>query len=143
MTKLTRCTMFGIVYTTVRGKQAIVINIIIERILRLLAYRTISLTITSKVILWMDTLREIGVTGLTSFEIAACHRLRVNPNNNKPTNVIVRFINRKRAYECLDKFVYIKEEYPQFYRNLHIFENLCPISRKIFNISRKLMFQKK
>lgn len=37
----------------------------------------------------IDTLREIGVTGLTSFVIDACHRRRINHNKNKSTNSIV------------------------------------------------------
>ena len=91
----------------------------------------------------VSTLRDIGVVGLISYEIAACHRLKNNKNANKPANVIVRFTNRKRAYECLDRFINSKDQFPQFYRNLFIFENLCLTSRRIFNTARKLMPQKK
>ena len=91
----------------------------------------------------INTLRDIGVNGLSSYEIVACHRLKSKTNSNKPANVIVRFVNRKRAYETLDKFTEMKKRYPNFYKKLYIFENLCPTARKIFNTTRKLMFQEK
>ena len=88
----------------------------------------------------IDNLRYFGVHGLSSYEIVACHRLQ-NKRRNVPANVIVRFVNRKRAYESLDKFYH----YKQNNRNcsLNIFENLCPYYQKLFSQCRKLKFQKK
>ena len=91
----------------------------------------------------IDLLRNIGVHGLTSYEISACHCLKKSRSSQKQANVIVRFINRKRAYESLDKFHYTKNKYPNDYRKISIFENLCPTFKKIFNKSRKLMFNGK
>ena len=90
----------------------------------------------------IDTLRNIGVNGLSSYEISACHRLKSSQFSNKPANVIVRFINRKRAYECLDKFHYIKSQYPNDFKNFFINENLCPHFKKIFNKCRILKLNK-
>ena len=91
----------------------------------------------------IDTLRNIGVSGLSSYEITACHRLKTSRSSNRPANVIVRFVNRKRAYESLDKFHFVKTKFPNDFKNFMIFENLCPTFRRIFNKSRKLKFMKK
>ena len=89
----------------------------------------------------VEMLRHFGVHGLSSYEIAACHRLNSPRNNLYPKNVIIRFINRKRAYEALDKFFIYKKNNPRC--RINIFENLCPQYAKIFNQCRKLKVEKK
>ena len=44
-------------------------------------------------------LNKIGVTELKPEEIVACHRLPKKNDEDSP-NVIIRFVNRKRAIEC-------------------------------------------
>ena len=75
-------------------------------------------------------LRRIGVDNLESWEIAACHRLKKR-KNDQFGNIIIRFINRKRAIQCLKYKKYLKDyicEYPKIY----ILENLCPRFCSIF-----------
>ena len=48
----------------------------------------------------INILRRIGVYHLGKWEIVGCHRLKKNPGG-KSSNVIIRFVNRKRASQCL------------------------------------------
>ena len=89
----------------------------------------------------VEMLRHFGVHGLSSYEIVACHRLNNQKNNRFPKNVIIRFVNRKRAYEALDKFFLYKKNNPRC--RINIYENLCPQYAKIFNQCRKLKNEKK
>ena len=78
----------------------------------------------------MDILRRIGVYQLEDWEISGCHRLKKR-SNDRYCNVIVRFVNRKRAHQCLRQRKYLKDtiwEHP----NIYIHENLCPRYRSIF-----------
>ena len=81
-------------------------------------------------------LKKIGVTDLKPEEIVACHRLPKKNDEDSP-NVIIRFVNRKRAIECFKMKKNIKQripEYPQFF----ILENLCPRYRTILDECKKL-----
>ena len=49
----------------------------------------------------IDVLRRSGVHNLCHYEIAACHRLQGKKFGEKTKLVIIRFVNRKRAYEAL------------------------------------------
>ena len=78
----------------------------------------------------IDILRKIGVHNLNHWEIAACHRLKKR-KGDKFTNVIVKFVNRKRAIQCFRNRKNFKDirDFP----NCYIFENLCPRFRSIFD----------
>ena len=71
----------------------------------------------------IDILRRIGVWWLSSFEIAACHRLNRKVGNESVQRVIIRFTNRKRSYQCFSGRKYLNDiwEYP----NIYIHESLC------------------
>ena len=56
-------------------------------------------------------LRTIGCSGVSSYEITACHRL-FNRNNKYPPRTIVRFTNRKTVNYCLlnrEKLIELKQ----------------------------------
>ena len=72
----------------------------------------------------VDLLRRVGVWGLSSFEIAAYHRLKRNSNNENFQRVIIRFTNRKRSHECLLARRYIRDTIWEF-PDLFIHESLC------------------
>ena len=80
-------------------------------------------------------LRRIGVYNLNPDEIIGCHRLK-KLHKDKPANVIVRFMNRKRAHQCLRNRQNLRwnSEFP----NLFIVENLCPKYRSIFDACNEL-----
>ena len=82
------------------------------------------------------TVIKIGVKDLEHYEIAACHRLK-KVNKNQPANVIVRFTNRKRVYQCLKNRKHLRQAIPK-YPNIYIIENLCPKYRSIFDTCSKL-----
>ena len=89
----------------------------------------------------INILRKIGVRGLSSYEIVDCHRLRKR-NKNETANVIIRFVNRKRAYQALDNchnLHYLVRDYGY----LTISENLCPKYRQIYEKCLKLHEQGK
>ena len=80
-------------------------------------------------------LRKIGLNQLDSYEIVACHRLgRSSPE--RPANVIVRFVNRKRAHQAIANR-YNLRNYPDL-ANMFIVENLCPKYKSIFNRCKQL-----
>ena len=58
-------------------------------------------------------------------------------NTPGPSNVIVRFVNRKRAKQAIENRKLLKERVPEF-KNLFIVENLCPKYRSIFEKCKKL-----
>ena len=80
----------------------------------------------------VDILNSIGVN-ISSYDIAGCHRLK-RERYAKSSNVIVRFTNRKDAYNAI-KYSYrlmnnnCSEEMGN---NLFIRENLCPYYKSIF-----------
>ena len=83
-------------------------------------------------------LRRIGVNELESYEIVGCHRLgRSTPT--RPANVIVRFINRKRAHEALENRYNLKN-FPDL-EKMFIVENLCPHYKRIFDRCNELKTQ--
>ena len=81
-------------------------------------------------------LRRIGVYNLQTHEIVGCHRLK-KTNKHQPANVIVRFVNRKRAHQCLDNSYRLKDLVQEF-GNLVIEENLCPKFKSIHEKCAKL-----
>ncbi len=84
----------------------------------------------------VDILRRINVYNLDHFEIVGCHRLKKH-KRDQPANVIIRFVNRRRAYQCIENRRLLKSEIPEF-PNLYIVENLCPKYKSIFDKCQKL-----
>ena len=75
-------------------------------------------------------LRRIGIDFLESYEIVGCHHLK-RINREQPANVIIRFVNRKRAYACLQNRRNLK--WDKEFKNIFIVENLCPKYKSIFD----------
>ena len=87
----------------------------------------------------INILNKIGVS-VTSFDIAACHRLK-KKNGRRSANVIVRFVCRKKAIECLKNKKLLKSkvsEFKLFIIYLFIIENLCPNYQSAYNYCHKL-----
>ena len=82
----------------------------------------------------INILNKIGVSA-TSFDIAACHRLK-KKNGRRSANVIVRFVSRKKAIECLKNKKLLKSKVSEF--QLSIIENLCPNYQSAYNYCHKL-----
>ena len=77
----------------------------------------------------VNILGRIGVN-LSYYDIAGCHRLKNRKYGS--SNIIIRFINRKHAKECLvnkSKLQYVVPEY----KGLNIIENLCPKYKSIYD----------
>ena len=85
----------------------------------------------------IEILRNIGVV-VDPKEIVAVHRLK-DYKNGKPPSTIVRFVNRKHAFESLKnkKKLNICEE-KMGLKHLYIIENLCPVYKSLFEKCRKL-----
>ena len=77
---------------------------------------------------------------LQSYDLSACHRLG-KYDATKSRTVIVRFINRKDAYDCLRYGKDLKDTVE--YKNVYFSENLCPTNRRMFNYLYKLKKQNK
>ena len=80
-------------------------------------------------------LRKIGLFQLEPYEIVACHRLGKS-TQTRPANVIVRFMNRKRAHEAIQNRFNLKD-FPEL-KNMFIVENLCPKYKSIFERCKEL-----
>ena len=80
----------------------------------------------------LKLLNSIGIK-VQSFHIVACHRLKKDKSNSS-SNVIVRFINRKIAIDCLKNRKQLKnsEFRTKFNKSIFIVENLCPFYKTIF-----------
>ena len=79
----------------------------------------------------IGVLRRVGLWGLESYEIAACHRLKRKVNNEKTSRVIIRFINRKRTYKCLENRKRLKDTIWEF-PNIYIHNSLCQKYKDIY-----------
>ena len=86
----------------------------------------------------IDLLKSIGVE-VSSYNIAACHRLR-KLKNQKTASVIVRFINRQHALLALKNRKYLADSpfKETFGNNMFINENLCPKHREIHSYALSL-----
>ena len=85
----------------------------------------------------LHILSEIGLN-LTSYEIAACHRLHKNPNSRYPAKTIVRFINRKAVDFCLVNRKKLIDKKDALKMNLRFYESLCPKNEKVASECRRL-----
>ena len=80
----------------------------------------------------IQILRRVGVWGLESYEIAACHRLKRKHANELTQRVIIRFINRKRAFQSIVSRKHLKDtiwEHP----NIYIHDSLCVKYKDIYD----------
>ena len=84
----------------------------------------------------IEVLGYIGVE-VESYDIVAVHRLGRHIIN-KNRSVIVRFLNRKNAYSCLNNSKKLSESSNAGYKKIFITENLCPTYKKLFNYLYKL-----
>ena len=76
-------------------------------------------------------LKEMGLNQLSSYDIAACHRLPKKDNNRFPAKTIVKFISRKDANFCLKYRKRLIELKNHLRMNLRIYESLCSSNEKI------------
>ena len=90
----------------------------------------------------INILGTIGVV-VESIDLVAVHRLKV-VNNGKPPSTIVRFINRKNAFDALKnkKELYLCEEKLGF-KSIFIVENLCPVFKSLFEKCKSLKYEYK
>ena len=84
----------------------------------------------------LKVMESIGVR-LQSFDLVAVHRVG-KFRRGKNRNVIVRFINRKNAYQCLRNNNKLKNSVHPEYKKLFFIENLCPTNKNIFNFLYKM-----
>ena len=69
---------------------------------------------------------------ISSYGIVAVHRIG-KKTPEKPRPVIVRFINRKKAYKAIQIGYKLKKVTNAEFHKCFITENLCPESRRILN----------
>ena len=84
----------------------------------------------------LKILNNIGVF-INSYDIVAVHRLNDKKyrSANSPPSAIVRFVNRKHAFETLSKKRNLKS---CGMNNLFIIENLCPVFKSLYEKCKKL-----
>jgi hypothetical protein len=86
----------------------------------------------------LEILREIGLKHVSSYDIAACHRLKKN-SERYPANTVVRFVSRKLIDVCYkNKKNLINCKNKLNLPNLRIFEHLCDANQKIYNECKTL-----
>ena len=76
----------------------------------------------------IEVLKTVNIT-VTGKDIHAVHRIG-KKSNNRPRNVIVRFVNRKTAFTLLKNK---KKLNNTPFKNYFVIENLCPYNKRIFN----------
>ena len=85
----------------------------------------------------VEIINEMGIV-ISSYHIVAVHRIG-KKLNNKPRNVIIRFINRKNVYRILSNSRKLSAAAKKCgCENVYAYENLCPGYRNIFNQCYKL-----
>ena len=78
----------------------------------------------------------MGFNDLSSYHIAACHRL-ANRKGAKTLPVIIRFINRKHAFD-IRRGKHMMQIKLMPFPDLYITENLVAPRRTVYNVLRKL-----
>ena len=79
---------------------------------------------------------------VSSCDLVAVQRLgKYSPIKSR--NVIVRFLNRSKAYFCLKNTKDLNKSSNNVYKRIFITENLCPTNRAIFNCLYKLKKEEK
>ena len=85
-------------------------------------------------------LKDMGIK-ISSYEIAAIHRIGKR-RIGQPRNVIIRFTNRKYAYQILAKPYNLSQAAKKYnYEKVYVISNLCPEFKKIFNRCYRLKKQ--
>ena len=84
----------------------------------------------------LKVLNSIGVM-VESYDLVAVHRIG-KKRDAAPRKVLIRFINRKDAYETLYKNKALKSTKESSFKKYFFTENLCPENQKIFNKLFKL-----
>ena len=79
----------------------------------------------------INILRFIGLTGITSYDIVACHRLPKKSNSRYPAKTIIKFISRKHARFCLENRGRLKNLKERTNMNLRLYESLCDANEKV------------
>ena len=84
----------------------------------------------------LDVFKSIDVD-VCSYDLVAVHRIG-KISSRRGRNVIVRFVNRKKAYACRENSKRLITSSNILYKKIYITENLCPTYRNIFNRLYKL-----
>ena len=84
----------------------------------------------------LDVFKPIDVD-VCSYDLVAVHRIG-KISSRRGRNVIVRFVNRKKAYACRENSKQLNSSSNILYKKIYITENLCPTYRNIFNRLYKL-----
>ena len=86
----------------------------------------------------LDVLHSIGLFNVSSYDVAACHRLKKNFNDPYPPRTIIRFTNRKIVQFCLrnrQRLLMVKKKTRM---NLRFYESLCLANEKILKKCNEL-----
>ena len=86
----------------------------------------------------LHILQSIGLQDVSSYQIAACHRLQKNNNDHYPARTIVRFTNRKIVQYCLKYRHRLVEIKSHLKMNLRFYESLCTANEKILKKCNEL-----
>ena len=79
----------------------------------------------------IEILKKIGLPFIQHYDIVGCHRLgKKDRFGNR--NTIVRFVNRKAAFTCLQNRKLLPRCKDLGFNHLFIMENLCPSFKSIF-----------
>ena len=90
----------------------------------------------------LEILKNIGLE-LDSYDLVAVHRLKGRLEGNFQST-IVRFLNRKDAYFCLEnKKELLACKNKMGFKNLFFVENLCPFYKELYNKCKKLKEENK
>ena len=79
----------------------------------------------------LHVLHTIGLKKVSSYDIAACHRLAKRKNDPYPARTIIRFTNRKIVQFCLRNRNLLKFNKDSLKMNLRFFECLCSSNERI------------
>ena len=84
----------------------------------------------------LEILQSIGLL-ISSYEIAACHRLRKPRNYQYPAQPIIRFTNRKAVDFCLENLNRLLNSRHKINMNLRFYENLCAANATVIRSCNK------
>ena len=75
--------------------------------------------------------QRMGVQNICSYDIVACHRIKKKLPNEQFPRVIIRFMNRKRAWECFALRKNLQQQTQYYYPDTYIHNSLCHRYTKI------------
>ena len=85
----------------------------------------------------LEILQTIGLL-ISSYEIAACHRLRKPRNSQYPAQTIICFTNRKAVDFCLENRNRLLNSRQKINMNLRFYKNLCTANETVIQSCNKL-----